>query len=276
MELSIKPIALIIEHCSNAIAPETKQVGSIFANGLKQLAKAKTIPTEEVHEQSVCLKISGITEKFLANVRSILSKSSSITSIGKLTEEEAKAIELYVSEYDQALAIADPSNPCSKGLKRALNKSRLREDTVLYRGIRHDEINNLENTSWQSFYTKLDELALRGYSFTASAPRTKVMPFGYFKGLEGYFSRGYSSTSTSFDVAKQFQLGNGLIFRIKAPKGTKCISMQDAAKKIPSLGEEAVKNIANENEVLLPPGTRFKINGFTKGADGMTIVDVSI
>jgi hypothetical protein len=84
--------------------------------------------------------------------------------------------------------------------------------------------------------------------------------------------KGYPSTSLDFSAAAHFAgiaEGGGVVTRIRVPKGRKAGAVDGLNKKYP-----------DENEVLLPRGTRFKVVGKSKvsGAGGLrrTVIDLEV
>jgi hypothetical protein len=78
---------------------------------------------------------------------------------------------------------------------------------------------------------------------------------------------GYSSTSTSNTRAEQFAVRvpdeqEAIVADIYVPKGSRALSLSDAGKVYRGGGDE--------KEVLLPRGSRFKVEGVSKGTAHLT------
>lgn len=112
-------------------------------------------------------------------------------------------------------------------LDSALSKSRLKKETTLY-----------EN---QKLYR------------AASIPEVNAaLNSGKAVGFE-FTEKGYSSTTTNKDIARNFQRDpNSRLFTIKAKPGTKAASVSE------------LSNLSGEDEVLIGRGTKYRVTGVEK------------
>ena len=77
-----------------------------------------------------------------------------------------------------------------------------------------------------------------------------------FKVGDTLIDKGFISTSKDEDVAFHYALTNGVMMRVKLPKGVKAIDM---AKK---LGHDYFYK--HEKEIILAPGTPIKVTGMVE------------
>jgi len=103
--------------------------------------------------------------------------------------------------------------------------------------------------------TSRDAVVYRGVSTDAISRDTKVG--------DTVVDRGYSSTDTSKEVADRFGY---VLMRIALPKGS-------TAMPVPAyqIGSQKI----NENEMLLPRGSRFLVNGVSMSEYGHPIYDMT-
>ncbi len=129
--------------------------------------------------------------------------------------------------------LAEPRNAeIMRGLDRAISSARIPEDTTVYRG------SPLYGRTAQDF----ERLAQNGGTFTDA---------------------GYTSTSL---IAEGARLGNpDVIFETRLPAGSKGLYL-NASESLQSMG------LANENEVLLPRGSTFRVTGVDHTPDGKLLV----
>lgn len=119
-------------------------------------------------------------------------------------------------------------------LDKIIGRSRLEQDTTLYRGISKEAV-------------------------------AQLFPSGVRVG-DVIHDKGFSSTSTKFDSALTFSLKRGeggAIIKIAAKRGKKGI----ANSVDPAL-------VRLESEVILPRGSKFKITGETTGWGGVRMIEV--
>jgi len=92
-------------------------------------------------------------------------------------------------------------------------------------------------------------------------------PLILFRGVRGSGSlkpSGFVSSTTDFETARKYSgYGNGQIYELHLPKGSSAISVRDVSQS------------PEEEEILLPIGTRFRIKGYRKiGTDLIEVVEV--
>lgn len=272
MGLNIEAAETIVKYAEKCIkknaAAETKTINSVFESikpneiSLNQHQSITKVQTESV--------FSSVKKKLLNLFGKNKNINNSVTKQNKpLTKSDLESLLYYCSNDGVAggAARCKPDNipDFYKNFQKIVRKSELNEDMILYRGIRQDEI-------------------LRsGFEYAYGTPIDK------FLNTETYISRGFSSTSRDFNIAEKYHSGNKIMFKIHAPKGTNCLSLEDNTSQLSKYVQEKAiadsktindfaknEGFTKEKEVIFPMGTKFKINGHEITKDDLMIVDVSI
>lgn len=125
-------------------------------------------------------------------------------------------------------------------LDSVLDSSKLEHDTTLYRGM--------AGTNPQ---TKIFEEQIRT---------------GQLKPGSVLSDKGYASTTLSGSIAQdKFAEGGGVVFKIKAPKGSNGLYMNSASDKF--VGGRYDGEFRDEMEVLLPRNSQYKVNKITQNGN---------
>lgn len=146
-------------------------------------------------------------------VRMALKRSQSFLNL----EEKTALIKYKTLSLCQAF-IPEPNDPYVKVLDSAIRKSEIPENTILYRGIRNMELKPEQIKPGMIHETPC-----------------------------------YVSTTFDPDMALSHSAGNGVVFKIHAPKGTKGVRTDDLTP-----------DIKYEDEVLLARGVKYRFDKVTE------------
>lgn len=133
----------------------------------------------------------------------------------------------------------------AKALDNYLSGSKIEHDTMLYRGI------DPQNPQMKQFAADIQSGKL--------APGSTLS------------DKGFSSTTLNGGIASEnFSTGDGgVVFKIKAPKGTPGAYMNTAMDKY--TGTRYESEFRDEREMLLPTNSQYKVNKITKNGNAYEV-----
>jgi hypothetical protein len=238
----------------NEISPDGKRnLIEISGQELKSVVKAEFNSDFKLAKFGRDVRPESETKKIEEKVRS--SQISAIKKLSGLSEDEARAAIDAIKKYSEP-----EGSVISYGSIRNVQRGILK--TADGRDLTKAELSKVESTtkSINRYLEKMpsfDGVVHRGMSFDSKEDRDAFVS----KISGGYSLEAMSSFSSSKNTAKEFasQSGSGVLFTVKNKSGV----------SIKRLSE-----VEEENEVLVPKDTRYRIVGKPKKVANVLVVEM--